>query len=330
MSFIDSLNLCIEILYSSSHVILSTHINPDGDALGSTLALYHWLSNRGIKTDILIDGVVPSNLKFLPGSENIKTFDPKKHNKLFKLADTIVILDLNDSKRLRALEMNVLTSGARKILIDHHINPKDFVDLYVVDTEAAATSELLYRIFDKAKSTFTKEMAIGLYTGIATDTGNFRFNRTDAELLHMASKLIEYGADPVDIYEQVYNQNSFNAVRLLGMAIANMELHYDNRMCVMKVSNYMFESTNSVEDDVENFVEKTMSIEGVCVGVLITEVKERNEARVSFRSKGDIPVRKLAEIFNGGGHLNAAGARIHNLPFDEVVSKVIEEAHILF
>lgn len=326
----EALELCNEAIINSKKSVITTHINPDGDAVGSALALFHTLKNMGKEADIIIDSAVPYFLQFLGGSEKIQNYDQRKHNKTIQNADTIFFLDLNDSKRVRTMETAVMASQARRVMIDHHIEPQDFCNLCIVDTEASSTGELIWRLIDNLGTPITKEIADALYVAILTDTGSFRFERTTGELHRMVAGLIDAGANPFYLYEQVYNQNPFSITKLMGLALASIELYYDGRLSIMTVTDEMFRATNTTDDEIEGFVEKTLMIKGVEAGILISEVRRRNEMRVSFRSKGSVNVRELASRFGGGGHVNASGSRISGTVFADMKKMLITTAAMLF
>lgn len=315
-----------DLIANSNNIILVTHINPDGDAIGSALAMYIHCYGLGKNVNIVIDSPVPFNLKFLPFSDTIIEYNPKYKN-LFSDADLIFVLDLNDSRRLRTFENEFNNSKAAKILIDHHISPTIIVDHSIVDVEATSTGELIYKYLTyNNDNTIDKNIADCLYTAILTDTGGFRYQRTDAEIFSIASELIDKGADPVNLYNEIYNRIPFKTMILLAEAMKGIELFCENKIAVMTITDDMFKSTDTTESDVEDFVDKTLTIDGTIVGILITEIKDRNETRISFRSKGDLSIRELATHFGGGGHINAAGARIYNSDFYEARKNIIEQA----
>jgi len=326
----EALDACYEIISNSRKTIITTHINPDGDAIGSALALYFTLKHLAKDVEIIIDSDIPHFLLFLSGSELIKKYNPKLHDKSILQADTIFFLDLNDIKRTRAMEQVFQISFARKVLIDHHINSQDFCNLCVIDSSASSTGELIWRLLVNSSIPISKEIADAIYVAIMTDTGSFRFSSTTSELHRIIADVIDCGANPCLLYENVYNQNQFNLIKLLGLSIASMELFYSGKLSVMTITDEMLRATNTTDDDVEGFVEKTLSIKGVEVGILITEVKLKNEMRVSFRSKGNYDVRSLAARFGGGGHLNASGARIKGSVFLDTKKMLIATAQSLF
>jgi len=216
------------------------------------------------------------------------------------------------------------------VLIDHHIEPQDFCNVCILDFDASSTGEIIWRILKKLDIKIDSNIASALYTAIMTDTGSFRFERTNSEIHRIVAELIDCGANPTEIYEKVYNQNSLNIVKLLGLALASLELFYDGKLSVMTITDEMFRNTQTNDDDIEGFVEKTLMIKGVLAGILITEVARKKEIRISIRSKGDINVRELAYRFGGGGHLNASGVRIYGSDFQTTRKMIINEAQNLF
>ncbi len=326
----EALDACFDKIKKSNKVIITTHINPDGDAIGSALALYFAIKHLEKEVEIYIDSEVPHFLQFLVCSDTIKVYNAKQHNNRILQADLIIFLDLNDLKRTRALEQVFQLSKARRVLLDHHLEPQDFCHLCVIDSNASSTGELVYRLIVNSNIPITKEIAEGIYVAIMTDTGSFRFPNTTSELHRIIANLIDYGANPTYLYEKVYNQNQFNLIKLLGSAIASMELYYSGKLSVMTITDEMLRTTNTTNDDLEGFVERTLSIKGVEVGILMTEVKLRNEVRISFRSKGSYDVRSLAVRFGGGGHLNAAGATIKGSIFQDTKKMLITTAECLF
>lgn len=317
---------CLEVLAKAKTIIITTHQNPDGDAIGSALGLYHFAVNRGIKATIINFSPTPTNLQFLPSAHGIEVYTPEAHDALIAAADAICILDLNSINRIQTMGDAVLSSPAVKVLIDHHQNPTIDAGVMVVDTDSTSTCELIFRIIDASGLGFSPESATAIYTGIMTDTGGFRYPRTDAEVFQMASRLLEYGADPVAIAENVFNSSPFSRTVLLGKALGSLTLSYDGKLSVMTVTADDFLQTNALEEDTEGFVSHTLSITGVVMGILFVEFPGKNAIKISIRSKGDVRANDLAGEINGGGHLNAAAGRIYNRSLEEVRSEVVEKA----
>jgi phosphoesterase RecJ-like protein len=320
---------CTELrkkLIASLDLIITTHINPDGDAIGSALGVYYYAKAKGLNAQVILPSPVTFNLLYLEGASDCLIFDTAEHNEIIKNAKDILIVDLNDLDRLKELGDAISKSDANITVIDHHREPKDFADNYLVDTEVSSTGELIYDLVKTDEDyEFSSAAANALYCAVMTDTGSFRFPRTNAKVHRMVADLIDAGADPVRAYEEVYNQKSIAGLRLLGNAFANLELFHSGQLSMMNIRTSDFEKSQSTEDDIEGFVEKTLSVEGTKVGVLMTEVEERDEIRCSFRSKEDFDVRSIASSLGGGGHLNAAGARVTGRNFEELKKEIIEK-----
>lgn len=317
-------------IQNSKNIIITTHTNPDGDAIGSSLGLYHYLKSINKNVNIIIDNQVPFNVEFLDENNLIKVFDTKRDYELFLNVDLIFILDLNDSKRLKSMEEYILNSNAYKIMIDHHLDPQKFYNCLLSDTSATSTGELIWYYFYNNKIEIPKKSAEALFVAIMTDTGNFRHNRTDAEAFYIASDLIRYGADPVELYDKVYNVNSLSGIRLLGEALRSIELYFKDKVSVMTITSDILQATGAGQDDIEGFVEKTLSIKGTEIGILLADISEKNEIRMSFRSKNNYSARDIANAFGGGGHFNAAGARQKNISIEKARDNVLNKINELF
>ncbi len=325
--FEASLEQIFNVINRSKEFLILTHTNPDGDAIGSCLALYHYLTQKNKKVALKILSPVPTNLQFLSGIEIFEILTNQSKYNIQKNFDAIFILDLNDISRLKEIQSGIDNSNAVKVVIDHHQEPKNFADYYLVDTTASSTGEILYKLLKKDKSIkWAPEIIEGLYVAIMTDTGNFRFERTDGEVHRIVADLIDLGVDPVKLYNEVYNKIPLNAAKLMGLGYARLESYYQNKLVVMPIFHKDFVETNSVEEDTEGFVESLLSIDGVVMSILMLEVVKRNEIRVSIRSKGNYSARNLALNFGGGGHINAAGCRFYNSDFNAVKQNIIDKA----
>ncbi len=325
--FEKSSSQILDVFRQSSKLLITTHTNPDGDAIGSCLALYNYLLQHNKQVSIVIHSPIPSNLRFLIGIDKFQENNDGLVEQISSVVDTIVVLDLNDISRLKSLRKAIESSNATKIVIDHHLEPKDFANYYLIDTTASSTGEILYKLLRKdPKTKWSKELCDSLYVAIMTDTGNFRFERTDGEVHRIVADLIDFGVDPVHLYNEVYNKLPLKSARLMGLGFSNLESFYNGKLAVMPIRQSDFIKTNTKEEDTEGFVESILTIDGVIVSILILEVPERNEVRVSIRSKGDFSARNLALAFGGGGHKNAAGCRFYNEDFEIAKMKLVEEA----
>ncbi len=312
------------IVAASKRFILTTHINPDGDGIGSELALALSLEKLGKEAVIVNHSALPDFYEFLNTDKRIIRFDAARDSRLVQDADAIVIVDTNHPDRLASLKDPVLASHGRKIIIDHHLDPHPFADLLIIDDAAAATGEIVFRLLEHLKAGITARMASALYVAILTDSGSFRFPKTDGDLHRITASLIDLGADPVEIYGKVYEQSPVNRLRLLGSVLSGIELFHDGKVAVLTISQEDFAATGTAETDVERFIPFALEIKGVQIALMITELN--GIVKISFRSRGDIWINKLAQEFGGNGHKNAAGARINHGNLSAVKKSLVEKS----
>jgi len=314
-----------DIINNSKRITITTHVNPDGDAIGSTLAFYNYLKLYDKECRLIIHSPVPYNFKFLPGADEIMQYDEAMDDYILT-SDAIFVIDLNDIDRTKSPAETIKKSESNKIVIDHHINPKEFADIYLVDDEATSAGEIVYYLLKSDKSfKLNKEISECLYSAIMTDTGTFRFPRTDGSIHRIIADLIDNGADPVYLFEKIYNTRPARVMKLFGEAFAGIELMADGKLCIMTLTKKHFLKAGAKNEDVEDIVEQSLAIQNVQVGILFSEMLDSDEIRISFRSKGDIFIRDVAVKFNGGGHQHAAGARIYNTPMDVAKKLVIHD-----
>ncbi|MCX7834041.1 MAG: bifunctional oligoribonuclease/PAP phosphatase NrnA [Ignavibacteria bacterium] len=310
MNYKKTFKQIINLISKSKNIVLTTHLIPDGDAIGCELAFYHYLKAKGKKVNIINHSTTPDNYKFLDTRKVIKLFreNKEKNIKLIEKADLIFLLDTNEYDRTKGLSEYITKAQSKKICIDHHLgNNGKLFDVYLSDTEVPATAILLYKLikFDNEKY-INKNVAVNLYAGIMTDTGSFRFPRTTAETFIICADLVKKGADPVAIYEETYNKLKKEKIKLLGKFIDSLTFHNNNSLAIGVITQQDLKNYNAEVHDIEGFSTVIMSIEGIKVGIVIVEMK--NDIKCSFRSKGNINVRNFAKYFGGGGHKNAAGA----------------------
>jgi len=315
-----------DIFESKNSFVITTHVNPDGDAIGSEVALACFLRNKGKKVKIINQSETPDNLLFLTKLFPVETYSSNLDHHILN-TECFCVVDTNSLKRFSAMAEVVKKSKAYKICIDHHLEQEPFADLYVIDTEVPAAGELLYRILTHTDaSSITKPIAEALYAGIMTDTGSFKFPKTDSETHTITAELLSRGVNPDEIYQEIFENGAVNKLHLLGKALESIKLHDSGKICTMVIPRSVFSETNTKEADVDNFTNYGLSVKGVIVGLVFVELYDG--VKISFRSKGDFDVNILAKQFNGGGHKNAAGARVKNLPLQEAVQMVIEKAKI--
>jgi len=222
-----------QIIESSQNFVITTHVSPDGDGLGCEIALLYFLEKLGKSAVVINVSETPGNYKFLAPENRFLIFDEQNfdHIEKFLNTDALIICELNQSSRFKTMEKYVLQSKAIKIIIDHHLVAQDFADYYLIDVDAPASGEIVYKLiksFDGFE--IDKKIATGIYTAIMTDTGSFRFPRTDSETHRIVAELLDAGADPVEIYDKVYEQSSLGRIKLLGKCLSELETRYDGRL----------------------------------------------------------------------------------------------------
>ena len=315
----------IDLFEQSNSFVLTTHVNPDGDGLGSEIALAEWLSSQAKSVHIINYSATPEIYLFLDSHDRIERYDPSRDNPLLAAADVIVILDTNQPERLRNMQQPVLDSRATKLVIDHHLEPHPFADHYLIDADATSTGEIMYRLLSRlSHESLTPLVAQNLYCAIMTDTGSFRYPRVDSDIHRMVADLIDRGADPVSIYSNVYERWSNGRIHLLGEMLAGLQTSEGGMIATVSVTQDMLRRTGTAEVDTDNFTVYPMSVQGVLIGILLLELKDG--IKLSVRSRGEIPINELAKEFGGNGHLNAAGARLYGVSLEEVRSAVVRAA----
>lgn len=313
------------IILNNSSFLITTHVNPDADAIGSEVAFYYLLKKLNKKAFIVNHSLTPYNMEFFNVGNIIQHYNESIHKNIFNEVDIIVALDFNRADRTVRMEKEIRESNKLKICIDHHQDPENFADHFFIDTESCATGQI---IFDFIKSTKIIELdlkiAEAIYAAIMTDTGSFRFERTTSEVHKIVAELLEIGVNPEKVYDQLYDQSKFSKIKLLGRALNSIKLDANGKLGYMSITQKDFDELNAIESDTENFVNYNLSIENVILGILFIELK--NGFKVSFRSKGEIPVNLLAKEFGGGGHINASGARFFTNNMQEMIHIIISKA----
>lgn len=320
---IEQFTQLLDIFRSKQIFVITSHVNPDADAIGSEIALALFLKAKGKSVTIINQSETPDHLKFLTELFPVHIYNGNLDQHILR-ADCFCVVDTNSPKRFSALAETVRKSNAFKICIDHHLEHEPFADLYVIDTDVPATSELLYRIFaEDGIDSITAPIATGLYAGIMTDTGSFKFPKTDPETHIITADLLKRGADPYSIYQSIYESGEINKLHLLGKALERIELHHNGTIASMILPRTVFTETKTSEADVDNFTQYVLAIKGVFIGLIFIELADG--VKVSFRSKGDIAINNVAKQFGGGGHKNASGARLKNIGLSDAVTLVIEK-----
>lgn len=314
------------ILTSPRRIAITTHQKPDGDAIGSSLGLYHYLTRLGHQVDVVSPTDFPDFFRWLNGSQNILVgpADPVRANWAFEGADLIFCLDFNALDRINEFEKSVQESDAQKVMIDHHLDPPGFEDLRFWDPKASSTAEMVYRlILDMGdEQLLDQDMAEALYTGVLTDTGSFRFTSTTPAVHLMIARLLEAGAEPNKIHDAVFGNSTQERLRFLGHCLANC-LHVlpEYRAAYLKVGKEVFKQFNVRTGDTEGLVNYALGIKDVDLGVLFTT--QDDLVKISFRSRNEVSAKAFAEQFEGGGHFYASGGR-SKTSLEETEAKFIE------
>jgi bifunctional oligoribonuclease and PAP phosphatase NrnA len=297
---------------TSSNIVLISHINPDGDAIGSQLALYHFLKAKGRNVRMITPNYLQEFLKWMTGAELVEVYIRNRKNcrKIIEQADLIVLLDFNHSNRLGESESDVKASRAKKVIIDHHLDPEDFTDITISDTTKCSTAELVHELVSNMNGNenfLTKPYAEALYVGIITDTGNFEHGSYSSRTFRIVADLLESGIEKEKILDRVYNNFSSDRLRLEGFALnKRMVVMPEYQTAYIYLSREDLKEYNHVKGDTEGFVNMPLSIKGVNFSAMFIE--KDGFIKLSFRSKGNFPSNEFASLyFFGGGHLNASG-----------------------
>lgn len=302
------------LLNEPRRIVIIPHRNPDGDAIGSTLGLWHYLNNRGHKATIIAPNDFPKFLKWMPGSDQIINFERESNLAIEKIkgAEIIFTLDFNHLGRVGHLQPLLEEATATFVMIDHHQEPSDYAKITYSDVNMSSTCEMVYNLIEGLNhiSHITPEIANCLYTGIMTDTGSFKYASTTSRTHIVVAKLMEKGANATEANNKVYDTNTPNRLHLLGCALKNMVILNDYRTAYITLSQDELDAHDYKKGDTEGFVNYGLTLEGIIFAVIFIENKEEGIIKISLRSEGDFSVNEFARAhFNGGGHTNASGGR---------------------
>jgi phosphoesterase RecJ-like protein len=312
----------------NSTFILTSHLNPDCDALGSELALAEHLRALGKQVTILNSDPVPGPYRFLDPHHYLKKFTASRHTALIRQAQVIIVLDASGGwKRMGRVGDFLAPAQAVKICIDHHPDPTDFVDIAAVDTDAAATGELILELVMAMNGMLTQSMAEALYAAIMTDTGSFRFPKTSPRTHRITAQLLAAGAQPLEIFRQIYQQYPLGRVRLKGYLINSIQTTADGQIAYYGLHLDTLKAYGVDTSELDGFASLGQDIGGVRVVVFCLQ-NSRSKVKISLRSDGSIAINDLAAEYGGGGHPSAAGATVTG-QMDEVLSDVVEKVKVL-
>ena len=321
-----------QFIENAQHIVIFTHMAPDGDAMGSALALYHWisgLSGEGRSLSVIVPNAFPAFFNWMPGAKDILIYEKKQEvcNRLIAEADLFICTDFNDPKRIGPMGEKMLQNSCPKILIDHHLKvQKDDVQgtkeesIWAeehVDSKASSACEIVYKLLSTFNFQLSTKIATAIYTGLMTDTGNFSYNSNNPEIYEMIADLIRAGVQKDEIYNAVFNQYSTDRVRLTGYALyRKMRIYPEYHLALITLSADELDRYHYQVGDTEGLVNMPLQISDVYYSVFMREERPKPgtpkpRIRISFRSQGDRPVNIWAgEVFHGGGHANASGGEL--------------------
>ncbi|AXT53478.1 bifunctional oligoribonuclease/PAP phosphatase NrnA [Aquimarina sp. BL5] len=318
----------IKVLLSTpKKIVIIPHKNPDGDAIGSTLALHHYLSGLGHHSTVITPNDYPKFLKWIPGENSIVKYDNDNDLAVSKIkeADIIFTLDFNHFSRTGNMENVLIQTDTTFIMIDHHQQPDDYATYTYSDVGMSSTCQMIYHFIEKLGDLdkINADIATCIYVGIMTDTGSFRFRSTTSTTHRVISDLIDRGADNTRIHENIYDTNSYSRLQLQGVALKNLKVLPEYKTAYITLSQKELDDHNFKKGDTEGFVNMGLSLEGIIFALIFIENKGENIIKISLRSKGDFSVNEFSRNhFEGGGHHNAAGGK-SNLSIKETVEKFI-------
>ena len=306
-------------------IVIVSHVSPDGDAIGSSLGLWHFLNSQDKNVHVIVPNAFPDFLKWMPGAKEVIQYNRYKEfaDKLIMEADVICCLDFNVLSRIDEMEEVVRVSPGRKMIVDHHLYPGDFARIVISHPQISSTSELVFRLICQLGnfSDITKEAAECIYTGMMTDTGGFTYNSNDREIYLIIGELLSKGIDKDEIYRNVFNTHSEGRLRLMGYVLyEKMQVFPQFNAALITLTREEQKKFQYKKGDTEGFVNMPLSMKGICFSVFLREDTEKDMIKVSLRSVGTFPCNEVAaEFFGGGGHLNASGGEFYG-PIEEAVS----------
>lgn len=317
-----------ELLSTPKKIIIIPHRSPDGDAMGSTLGLYHFLKKLNHESLVVAPNEFPDFLAWLPDSDAVLIYEKDKENIAQKIydADLIFTLDFNALHRTGEMEQVLNKVTAPFIMIDHHQKPDDYAKYQFSDTKYGSTCEMVYHFIVSLgmENLIDKTIATCIYTGIVTDSGSFKFPSTTSTTHRVVANLIDKGIENAAIHNALYDENSYNRLQLLGQALKNMKILFDKKTSFITLSQKELDQNNYEKGDTEGIVNYGLSIKGIIFTAIFIEHRDENIIKISFRSQGSFDVNQFARThFNGGGHINAAGGKSY-LSLNETVAKFEE------
>lgn len=313
------------LLNQPKRIAIIPHRSPDGDAMGSTLALYHFLLKLNHQPVVIAPNDFPNFLSWLPGSDAVLIYENNKVETTAILEDAALVftLDFNALHRTGEMEQVLNKLTVPFVMIDHHEKPSDYAQVTYSDTSIGSTSQMIYHMIEALGKLdlLDKEIATCIYTGIMTDSGSFRFPSTTSTTHRIVAHLIDIGIDNSEIHNHVFDSNSYERLQLLGKALQNMKVNIEHKTAYTYLTQKDLDIFHYQKGDTEGFVNYGLTIKGINFAVIFIEHRDENIIKISFRSQGNFNVNQFArQHFNGGGHINASGGKSY-----ESMSKTIQK-----
>ncbi len=318
-----------KLIDKAENIVIVSHVGPDGDAVGSTLGMYHFLQSIDKRATVVLPNAFPAFLSWMPASETIVVAEEGLDAtvQIFKQADLLLMIDFNELGRVNGLKPLIEVSNVPKILIDHHPYPAEIADVTISHPELSSASELVFRLICRMgfAQKINKACAECIYTGMMTDTGGFSYNSNQSEIYLIVAELLRKGVDKDLIYKKINFSSTENRLRLTGYCLyEKMQILPEYHTAIIALSDEELRRFNAQTGDTEGIVNLPFTIKGIVFSVFIQEDKKRKKIKLSFRSQLTFPANRVAsEHFNGGGHLNAAGGDTR-VTLQETVQRLID------
>jgi phosphoesterase RecJ-like protein len=316
-----------QLLSEPQKIVIVPHKNPDGDAIGSTLGLCHYLRSKGHEARVIVPNDFPKFLKWIPGTQDILIYEWEQATaeKLIQEATVVFTLDFNDLSRSGAVAKSLQNVKAPIVMIDHHQAPQDYASIMYSDVSMSSTAEMVYNFIESLgdSESITADIANCLYAGILTDTGSFKFASTTSRTHRVVADLIDKGANNSEIHNRIFDTNTPDRLRLLGCALNNMVILPEYKTAYITLTQDELDSNHFRKGDTEGFVNYGLTLENIRFAVIFIENRDEGIIKISFRSEGDFSVNEFARThFQGGGHTNAAGGK-SELSMEETTKRFV-------
>lgn len=312
------------VIENGNRFLLTTHVGPDGDGVGSEVALYHYLKSIGKEPHIINCSPLPDNFNYLVSNNEIEHFNEDRSTNIFKEFDAAFVLDIGNYARLKEVGQLITYNEIPTVCIDHHPKEDDKFDHYFLDTSASATGELIFDLLEELGAEITLLMAKAIYSAVMSDTGSFRFNNTNEKSHRIAAQMIGIGVDPETIWASVYGEIPPERVSIQAEAMNKIQYAFDGKLAWCAVDKQMLGRAKARPRELEGFTDYLRNIKGVKASVVLIEISN-DITKLSFRSKGDFDSNEFARRMGGGGHKYASGARVEK-GYKEIIPEMLKEA----